>query len=257
MCCLILRQRRAFTLVELLVVIAIIGVLIGLLLPAVQAAREAARRARCANNEKQLTLAMLNFETHRRYFPGYVNQLQMNNASGNVHTAFVSWIVPILPYLEHKDLYDQSINAPPVGSSWAMPTIYVRVLSCPSDMPNVSPGQNNSWLGYVCNRGVNGGCSFIGVKPNGVKVLADSQAAGVCLNQSGLGGDDGITPVPIVCVGENYISSHDGALDHAVAIGVAHGQSGRCQRRDVATARLLSANRNRRRHDSQPAALGQ
>ena len=98
--------RRGFTLIELLVVISIIGILVGLLLPAVQAAREAARKVNCDNNEKQLSLAMLNFESQKRYFPGYVNQFMVS--SGTATGAFaVSWMVPILPYMEHRDIYDQ------------------------------------------------------------------------------------------------------------------------------------------------------
>jgi prepilin-type N-terminal cleavage/methylation domain-containing protein/prepilin-type processing-associated H-X9-DG protein len=83
------RGRRAFTLVELLVVIAIIGVLVALLLPAVQAAREAARRSQCANNLKQVGLAMLNYEAANKHLPPGA---LMNEGS--------AWSAYLLPYIE-------------------------------------------------------------------------------------------------------------------------------------------------------------
>ena len=88
------RRRGAFTLVELLVVIAIIGILIALLLPAVQAAREAARRIKCANNMKQLGVALHSYHASYRSFPaGAFWGIESKDTRLGLH-------VLLLPYLD-------------------------------------------------------------------------------------------------------------------------------------------------------------
>ncbi len=92
-------KRRAFTLVELLVVITIIGLLIALLLPAVQAARESARRLQCANNLKQIGLALHGYHNRCGVFP-------VNTTGATSNGGFSSWLALLLPDMDQMNLYD-------------------------------------------------------------------------------------------------------------------------------------------------------
>jgi prepilin-type N-terminal cleavage/methylation domain-containing protein len=130
------QMRAGFTLVELLVVIAIIGVLIALLLPAVQAAREAARRSQCANNLKQLGLAVHLFHDAKGGFPRSRTKCHHD-----------TWSIEIWPYIEQQslaNLWDPEKSF--FGQSLQARTAQVPIYLCPSrrDGFQISePGQDD------------------------------------------------------------------------------------------------------------------
>jgi len=151
------RRKQGFTLVELLVVIAIIGILIALLLPAVQAAREAARRSQCANNLKQMGLALHNYVDAYKTLP-----------TGGIGTTNWSWGLPwiarILPYVEQMSGYQKMSwigdhpgwtynggagwTGPINGAAWRDVRLSFLICpSCPMDAM-VDAGQN----GYTITR---------------------------------------------------------------------------------------------------------
>ena len=126
------RPVRGFTLVELLVVIAIIGVLVGLLVPAVQSARESSRRSSCANNLKQLGLAVANYtNTKNGKLPagGYIS------ADWTAYRG--SGLARLLPFLEESRVYDAiNFNSDPMSQNINGTPIYSTVIAgfiCPSD----------------------------------------------------------------------------------------------------------------------------
>jgi prepilin-type N-terminal cleavage/methylation domain-containing protein len=98
-------SRRAFTLIELLVVIAIIGMLIGMLLPAVQKVREAAARIQCANNMKQMAIAVIQYENVNGAFPYCYYLWNVDPTNPHWSVGCQSWMTIILPYLEQNSLY--------------------------------------------------------------------------------------------------------------------------------------------------------
>jgi prepilin-type N-terminal cleavage/methylation domain-containing protein len=114
-------RRAAFTLIELLVVIAIIAILIALLVPAVQKVREAAARSQCANNLKQIGLAIHSYHDSLKVMP--YSRLDTHE----------TWAVIILPGLEQMNLFTQwNMNIDYYNQSVGARTTPVPVYFCPS-----------------------------------------------------------------------------------------------------------------------------
>jgi type II secretory pathway pseudopilin PulG len=138
-------------LIELLVAIGIIAMLTALLLPAVQQARESSRRNTCANNIRNLGLAMLGHAEGSRRFTcsGYYH----SNSTSDTYPS-PNWVETLLPRIERTDISNQwnrtADGADP--SNQRLANIHIDVLCCPDD-PSLTGGGDLSYQ-------VNGGMGF-------------------------------------------------------------------------------------------------
>jgi len=112
----------------LVIALACIVVLSLLLLPARARAPQAARRAMCANNMRQIALALLEYESaNDGYFPpAYI--------AGKDGKPMHSWRVLLLPYLGYQDLFDRYHFNEPWDSpnNRAVSDLALDLFQCPS-----------------------------------------------------------------------------------------------------------------------------
>ena len=96
-------MRRGFTLIELLVVIAIIAILASMLLPALARAKAKTQATRCANNLRQIGIAM-------HLYVGDNDDTIPQSSHQSLLDQNFSWIGTLSPYLSGTNMYRCAID---------------------------------------------------------------------------------------------------------------------------------------------------
>jgi hypothetical protein len=115
----------------------LLGVAAGMLLPAVEKVRAAANRIKDANNLKQITLGMLNYESAHGRFPAAA----ICDKEGK---PLLSWRVALLPYLDQTQLYQRF----KLDESWDSPHNIKLLPLMPAVYRSPLPSQESSERTY-------------------------------------------------------------------------------------------------------------
>ncbi len=133
-----LPKRTGFTLIELLVVIAIIAILAAILFPVFAKAREKARQTSCANDEKQIGLAFMQYvQDNDEEFPAVF----VNDDAG-----YTYWPKRVYPYIKSAAVFTCASDSGPNNIQASL-----------SAAPNDGSGPNNDYdiLSYGYNIALN------------------------------------------------------------------------------------------------------
>ncbi len=146
-------SRRGFTLIEILVVIAIIAILAAILFPVFAQAREKARQVSCSSNEKQLGLALMQYEQDNDEF---MFGLKGATVAGG---GTPGWASQLYPYVKSTGVY-----------------------KCPDDPTAAATnlmgnGETDPPISYVCNRNLVGNSNAILAAPASTVVLYEGQGS--------------------------------------------------------------------------------
>ena len=145
------QHRLGFTLVEMLVVIVIISILVGLLVPAVNSAREKARRTQCLNNQREVSLGILQYENTIGRFPGWINRLGTNPVTATDTRIALTWPTVILPHVGREDVWKKcrELDKNNYATNVSQATVRMAQYVCPS-----AGRTETTALSYVANGGI-------------------------------------------------------------------------------------------------------
>jgi prepilin-type processing-associated H-X9-DG protein len=149
---------------------------VALLLPAVQSAREAARRTQCQNHLKQLSMAMLNYETAQGALPsgGWGWHWMGDPDGGYGKNQPGSWVYNIAPFIEEADIRTIAAGLPAAQKRIELTKLSetpIVTMNCPSRRASrpypyyYNDAYLNMNLPKVAVRGDYGACMSGRVKP--------------------------------------------------------------------------------------------